>query len=158
MILNVTLIGQMITFALFIWFTMKLIWPPVLKALAARQKKIAEGLAASERAEHELELARHKAKGILEEARARASLIVDQANRSAHQIVEQAHAEALARADRLRAAMEAEMAEEWSKARQALQTQVGDLALQCAEKIIRRQLDRAANEDLIAQTVAELRA
>ncbi len=154
--IDVTLIGQMITFALFVWFTMKLVWPPIMKALAARQKKIAEGLAASERAEHELELARHKGKEIVQEAKAQAVAIIEQANQRAHKMDEDAQVHAREVAIKIRAAAEADIAHQFQMAQAELKTQVANLAIACAEKIVQRHVDRAANEDIIQQLVGEM--
>ena len=92
--INVTLIGQMITFLIFVALTMKFIWPPISKSLQERRQKIADGLAAAERGKHELEVAHHKAKEVIREAKAQASVIVEQANHRSHTIEEEARQEA----------------------------------------------------------------
>src|SRR3990167_8035414 len=94
MSINLTLIGQMITFLIFIWFTMRYVWPPIIKAIHDRQKQIADGLAASERGKRELELAQHKSVELLRDAKFSASQIIEQANKRAMQIVEEAKEQA----------------------------------------------------------------
>ena len=156
--IDVTLIGQMITFILFVIFTMTLIWPPIMRALAARQQKIAEGLAATERAEQELENARHKAKNIIQEAKAQASGIVDQANHRAHRIVEEAQVEARTAADKIRAAAHEDIEDQYRVAQAELKAQTADLAIRCSEKLLQKNMDAAANQVLIDQLIAEVRA
>ena len=149
--INATLFGQMITFIIFVLFTMKYIWPPLMKVLAERRHKIAEGLAAAEKGHHDLELAARKVKQLILDAKAEASLIVDHANQRAHQIEEEARTEALEIIARMKKAGESEIKEEREALRQQLKQEAVDWAFQCTEKLLHKNLDRAANETLIRQ-------
>jgi F-type H+-transporting ATPase subunit b len=154
--LNLTLFGQMITFALFVWFTMKYVWPPIVQALDERQKKIADGLAAAERGHHDLELAQHKAVDILREARNHASEVLEQANKRADQILEDAKQTARTEGQRLVAAAQSEILREVETAKQELRKQVSVIAMQGAEQILKRNIDAAANQDLLNTLVKSL--
>ncbi len=149
--INATLFGQMITFIIFILFTMKYVWPPLTKVLEERRRKIAEGLAAAEKGHHDLELAARKVKQIILDAKAEASLIVDHANQRAHQIEEQARTEALEIIARMKKAGETEIKEERDALRQQLKQEAVDWAFQCTEKLLHKNVDRAANEALVRQ-------
>ena len=151
--INATLFGQMITFAIFIWFTMKFVWPPVMKVLAERRQKIADGLAAAERGHNELELAQVKAREIINEAKAQSASIVEQANVRAHHIEEQAKAKALEKTDRMKKLAEVEIAQQLSEQKAVLQDQIANLAVAGAEKLIKRNIDRAANTELLKNLV-----
>ena len=154
--INATLIGQMITFAIFIIFTMKFIWPPLMKALEARRKKIADGLAAAERGQHDFQVARHKAKEIVYEAKAQAAVIVEQANQRAHKIDEAAREEARQHSDRMKQAATAEIEQQRLEAQQALREQVADLVVQGTERLLKKNIDKAANEALLKDLVKEM--
>ncbi|MDF2690331.1 MAG: synthase subunit [Gammaproteobacteria bacterium] len=154
--INATLIGQMITFAIFIIFTMKFVWPPLMKILEERRKKIADGLAAAERGQHDLEVAHFKAKEIIREAKAQASVIIEQANQRAHHIEEQAKLEARHVADRIKQTAELEIEHEKMKVLGVLRSQVADVAVKGAEKLIKRNIDKAANQDLLSALAGEI--
>jgi F-type H+-transporting ATPase subunit b len=154
--INATLIGQAIAFAIFVWFCMKYVWPPLLDAIEARQKKIADGLTQAERAGKDLELAQAKAAGKLKEAKAQAAEIIDQANKRRTQIVEEAKNEANIERNKIIAQGEAEVEAERNRAREELRQQVAVLAIAGAEKIIKRSIDKEANSDIIDKLVAEL--
>ena len=154
--INATLIGQMITFAIFIIFTMKFIWPPLMKALEARRKKIADGLAAAERGQHDFQVARHKAKEIVYEAKAQAAVIVEQANQRAHKIDAAAREEARQHSDRMKQAATAEIEQQRLEAQQALREQVADLVVQGTERLLKKNIDKAANEALLKDLVKEM--
>ena len=154
--INATLIGQTIAFAFFVWFCMKYVWPPLMQALNDRQKKIADGLIAADKAERDLELAREKATSKLREARDQAQQIIDQANKRAGQIVDEAKQQARDEGARLKAAAEAEIEQEANRARQALRTQVATLAVTGAERILGERLDEAANSRLVDDLAAQL--
>ena len=110
--INLTLFGQMVSFAVFVWFTMKFVWPPIVKALADRQAKIAEGLAAAERGQHEQELAQKRATEVLHEAKGQASEIIGQSQKRAAEIVDEAKGDARAEGQRLLTAARAEIEQE----------------------------------------------
>jgi len=154
--INATLIGQAIAFAVFVWFCMKYVWPPLLDAIEARQKKIADGLTQAERAGKDLELAQAKATEKLKEAKAQAAEIIDQANKRRTQIVEEAKNEATVERNKIIAQGEAEVEAERNRAREELRQQVAVLAIAGAEKIIKRSIDKEANSDIIDKLVAEL--
>ena len=134
--INLTLIGQMIAFVCFVAFCMKYVWPPILAAMAEREKKIADGLAAADRASHDLELAKEKAVERLKEAKHEAAGIIDSANKRGNQIVEEAKEAALIEADRVKASAQAEIEQEANRAREHLRGQVAALSLAGAEKVL----------------------
>lgn len=154
--INATLIGQAIAFAVFVWFCMKYVWPPLLDAIEARQKKIADGLTQAERAGKDLDLAQAKATEKLKEAKAQAAEIIDQANKRRTQIVDEAKAEGELERSKIIAQGEAEVEAERNRAREELRQQVATLAIAGAEKIIKRSIDKEANSDIIDKLVAEL--
>jgi len=154
--INATLLGQAIAFVIFVWFCMKYVWPPLLSAIEARQKLIADGLTQAERAGKDLELAQAKATDKLKEAKVQASEIIDQANKRRLQIVEEAKTEGEVERDKIIAQGETEIEAERNRAREELRQQVSTLAVAGAEKIIKRTIDKEANSDIIDKLVAEL--
>ena len=154
--MNATLIGQTIAMAVFVWFTMKFIWPKVMAALEERREKIAEGLAASDRAENELAEAREKADQILKDARAQASEIIDQATNRGNQIVEEAKQDATEERKRQAAAAEAEIRHSLSNAREQLRSEVASLTLLGAERIVGKEIDANAHEKLLDELAQEV--
>ena len=154
--LNATLIGELIAFTVFVLFCMKYVWPPLNGAIEARQKKIEDGLAASDRAEKDLELAQKKAAQQLQDAKAQAADIIDQANKRRTQIVEEAKIEGETERNKIIAQGEAEVEAERNRAREELRKDVATLAIAGAEKIIKRSIDKEANSDIIDKLVAEL--
>jgi F-type H+-transporting ATPase subunit b len=154
--INLTLIGQMVTFCVFVWFCMKFVWPPIMAAMAEREKKIAEGLAAADRASHDLELAQEKAVERLKEAKEEAAGIVDSANKRANQIVEEAKDAAVVEADRVKASAHAEIEQESNRAREALRRQVAALSLAGAEKVLGAEIDQASHNELLEKLAQEL--
>jgi len=154
--INLTLIGQMIAFICFVMFCMKYVWPPILAAMAEREKKIADGLAAADRASHDLELAQEKAVERLKEAKTEAAGIVDSANKRGNQLVEEAKNAALAEAERVKIAAQAEIEQEANRAREQLRSQVAALSLAGAEKVLGAAIDREAHNELVEKLAAEL--
>jgi len=146
---NLTLIAQAVAFALFIWFTIKFVWPPLLRAIEARQKQIADGLAAGEQGRKSLEVSKKQADDAVAEARGRAAEIIAQAEKRDAQMIEAAKVAARAEADREKAAAKAEIQQEASRAREQLRGQVAMLAVAGAEKILRREVDAKAHADLL---------
>ena len=134
--INATLIGQSVAFFIFVLFCMKFVWPPVIAALQERQKKIADGLDAANRAARDLELAHEKAGQQLREAKAQAAEIVEQAKKRANQIVDEARDQARTEGERLKAQAQAEIEQELNSVKDALRAQVGALAVTGAEKIL----------------------
>jgi F-type H+-transporting ATPase subunit b len=154
--INATLIGQAIVFLILIWFSVKFIWPPLLKAIEDRQKKIAEGLAASERAQKELTQASGEAATIVAEAREKAVKIVDQANRRSNEIIEEARATAINEGQRLVGDARQEVALEQSRARDVLRRDVAQLAVAGASRLLEREIDPKAHADLIEKLAREI--
>ena len=154
--INLTLIGQTLTFIVFVWFTMKFVWPPIMTALNERKKKIADGLAAAERGAHEKELAEKKAAEVLHEAKQQAQDIINQAQKRASEIVEESKQTARGEAERIVSAANAEIEQEVNRAREELRGQVANLAVAGASKILKREIDAKANEDLLKDLVAQI--
>lgn len=154
--INATLIGQIIWFIVFVWFTMRYVWPPLQKAMHARQKQIADGLAAAERGKQELEAASRKSTDAMQEARRQAAEVIAQGEKRAAQIVEEARQTARSEGERLVAAAKEEIEQEVSRAREALRAQVSVLAVKGAEKILRREVDARAHAELLQSMQAEL--
>jgi len=154
--INATLLGQAIAFTIFVWFCMKYVWPPLMAAIEARQKAIADGLTQAERAGKNLELAQAKASDKLKEAKIQATEIVEQANKRHAQIVEEAKTDGEAERQKIIAQGAAEIDAERNRAREELRHQVAALAIAGAEQIIKRSIDKEANSDIIDKLVAEL--
>ena len=154
--INMTLIGQSITFAIFVWFCMKFIWPPIVSALEARKKQIADGLAAADRGKHELELAAKRASETMHDAKMKAADIIAQAEKRAVQIVEEAKGAAKEEGDRMIASAKAEIGQESHRAREALRGEVAALVVAGAGKVLRREVDAKAHADLLEAIKNEL--
>lgn len=154
--LNATILGQSIAFAVFVWFCLKYVWPPITAALAERQKKIADGLEAADRAQRDLNLAQNKAADELREAKVKSAEIIDMANKRANQIVDEAKGKAREEGQRLIAGAQAEIEMEVQRAREVLRAQVAAIAISGAEKILEASVDQAANEELVKKLASEL--
>ncbi len=154
--LNATLIGELIAFVVFVMFCMKYVWPPIIGAIEERQKTIADGLAASDRAAKDLELAQEKATAQLKEAKAQAAAIIEAAKKHEAKIVEEAADKAQAEKEKILAAGHAEIETERNRAKEELRQQVAALAVVGAEKILERSIDAAAHSDILDKLVAEL--
>lgn len=154
--LNATVLGQSIAFAVFVWFCLKFVWPPITAALAERQKKIADGLEAADRAQRDLNLAQGKVADDLREAKAKSAEIIDLASKRANQIVDEAKEKAREEGQRIIAGAKAEIEMEVERAREALRTQVASIAIAGAEKILESSVDQAANEELVNKLASEL--
>ncbi|MGE7137463.1 F0F1 ATP synthase subunit B [Luteibacter sp. NPDC031894] len=154
--INMTFLGQMISFAILVWFTTKFIWPQLNGAIEERQKKVAEGLAAAERARAELKDADAKVATEIKQARLQATEIIDKAQQQANQMLDKARAEATGEINRLKAQAQDEIASMAQRAREQLREQVGALAVRGAEKIVQREIDPAAHKALLDQLAAEI--
>jgi F-type H+-transporting ATPase subunit b len=154
--MNATIIGQAITFAILIWFTMKFVWPPVTAALDERAKKIADGLAAAEKAKRDLSNAEVRSNEALAEAKTRASEILALSEKRRNEIIDEARGEAKAEAERVMAAARVEVEQEVYRAKEVLRGQVAALAVAGAEKILRREVNQTAHADLLNAMRAEL--
>lgn len=153
---NLTLITQAAAFALFIWFTIKFVWPPLLRAIEDRQKQIADGLAAGEQGRKALEISTREAEQVVEGARERAAEILSQAEKRGAQIVESARNAAREEGQREASAAKAEIEQEVTRAREQLRDQVAQLAVAGAEKILRREVDAKAHAQLLDSIKGEL--
>ena len=147
--LNLTLVAQAITFTVFIWLTVKFIWPHMLRAIEARQKTVADGLAAAEQGRRTLETSTREAQDAISQARARAAEILAQAEKRAAQLIEEAKNDAKEEGSREKAAAQAEIEQEVTRAREQLRDHVASLAVAGAEKILRREVDQKAHADLL---------
>ena len=154
--INLTLVIQMVVFALLIWFTMKVIWPPILGLMEARSKKIALGLAAAEKGQQDLANAGQLAEGVINEARARANEIIDQAQRRANDMVEAARTKALDEGERLVATARGQIELATTRAREDLRKEVGRLAVSSASKLLGREIDANAHADLLGALAKEI--
>lgn len=157
MSINATLLGQMIVFGVFIWVTMKFIWPPIVAAMADRQKRIADGLAAAEKGARELNEATSKAETLLKETREQAQEILNNANKQANDNIERSREEARAEGERLVEAARDEIKQSISHAKEELRKEVGQLAVVGAEQILKREIDAQAHNDIIDNLIAEIR-
>ena len=155
--INFTLIAQALTFAAFIAFTIKFVWPYLLRAIEERQKTIADGLAAAEEGKRSLEVSTRQAEEQLRQGRDRAAEIIAQAEKRSAQMVEEARAQAKEEGNPEKAAAQAEIEQQVAHAREALREQVAALAVAGAEKILRREVDAKTHGDLLAQLRRELR-
>jgi F-type H+-transporting ATPase subunit b len=154
--INLTLLGQMITFGLLVWVTMKFVWPPIIQAMQERQKKIADGLAAAERGKHEQQLAEDKAKQVLHEAKQQANEIISQAQKRANELVEASKDTARQESDRIKASAQTEIEQEVHRAREELRKQVGTIAVAGAERILKKEVDPKAHDQVIQDLVAQI--
>lgn len=156
MSINLTLIAQAITFALFIWFTAKVIWPFMLRAIEARQKTIADGLAAAEQGKRSLDLSTRQARETIDQARGRAGEIIAHAEARATQLIEEAKNAARQEGEREKAAAKAEIQQQYAQAREQLRETVAALAVAGAEKILRREVDAKAHGELLESIKRQL--
>lgn len=154
--LNVTLFGQMITFALFVWFTMRYVWPPIMKAMQDRQDKIAEGLAAAEQGVKKLELADRKYEEMILDAKSEATKIIDQANNRANKIIDESKVKAKAEGERLLQLAKTDIEQEYNAAKEALVSKVSSMAAASAKKILQREITVDVDADIVNDLVGEL--
>ena len=156
MSITATLFGQMITFGLLIWFTMKFVWPPLLSIMEERQKKIADGLAAGEAGVEALEAADEEVAKLVNAAKSQATEIVAQAEKRSTEIVEAAKDTARQEGERLIAAAQADLEQEVNRARTALRTEVAAIAIAGAERVLAREVDTAQHEQLLGELASSL--
>ena len=153
---NLTLIGQTVAMIVFVWFCMKFIWPPVMKAIEQRRKEIADGIAAGEKGQKELADARHGSEAILADARQKAMQVVDLAHKRGNDLVAEAKTTATAEGQRLVSQAKGEIANEQNRARDGLRKEVAALALAGATKVLGREVDAQAHAQLLDELAAEL--
>jgi F-type H+-transporting ATPase subunit b len=154
--INLTLIIQMIVFALLVWATMRWGWPILMAVIEERQRKIAQGLAAADKGEHELAQAQERANDILREARERGGQIIEQAQHRANDIVEQARVSATQEGQRLVASAQQQIGLEASRARESLRREIGQIAVAAASKLLEREIDPHAHQELISKLAAQI--
>lgn len=154
--ITVTLIAQMLAFLLLIWFVNKVMWKPMMGLMEARQKKIADGLAAAEKGKQEQADAEKRAAELVEESKQKAADILAQAQRRAKEIEEEAKENAKVEAERIKTAAEAEIEREVNQAREHLRAQVGSIAIAGAEKVLKQQIDAKAHDKLLSDLAAEI--
>ena len=154
--INLTLVVQMVVFATLIYITMKWIWPPLLKMMDERQRKIAEGLAAAEEGEKELAEARGKADGIVREARERANQIIDHAQHRANELVEEAKGTASAEGARIVAAAQQQIELDTTRAKESLRREVAGIAVGAASKLLGREIDPRTHAELLEKLAAQI--
>ena len=151
-----TLLGQSIAMLVFVWFSMKIIWPPIMQAIEERQTEIADGLAAAERGQQSLDKAQVDAEEIVGDARKQATTILDQAHARASEIVADGKADGTRERERQLVAAKADVEQETNRAREELRGQVSAIAIASAEKILLREIDSKAHEDILGKLAAEL--
>lgn len=156
MSINATLIGQMITFALLVWFTMKYVWPPIMDAMDARKKKIADGLAAAEKGQQDILLAEKRAKGVLKEAKNESAELINKAQKRANEIVEESKGDAKQEGDRLIAAAKDHIEQEMHQAQEGLRKEVAALALGAAEQILKAEVDKDKHKSIVDKASSQL--
>ncbi|HET7756760.1 MAG TPA: F0F1 ATP synthase subunit B [Steroidobacteraceae bacterium] len=154
--INLTLIIQMVVFALLVWFTMRFVWPYIMAAVEERGRKIALGLAAAEKGEQELAAARERADAVVREARERATQIIDHAQHRANDLLEQARGTASSEGARLIAAAQQQIELDAAHARETLRRQVAGIAVGAAAKLLGREIDARAHADLLERLAAQI--
>lgn len=154
--INLTLLGQTIGMIVFVWLTMRYIWPPVMNAIEKRRQEIADGIAAGEKGQRELADARHGAEGILQEARQKATQVADMAHKRSNEMVSEAKVHAAAEGERIVAAARTELSTSQTKARDALRREVAALAVAGATRVLGREVDAEAHAALLDELAAEL--
>lgn len=154
--INATLIGQAISFAIFVWFCMKYVWPPITAALQERQKLLSDGLQNAEKAQAELDRAKAEVAVELNKAKQQSAALIEQANKRANQIVDDAKVVAIKEGERLKQAAQADIEQEINRAKEALRKQVSLLAIAGAEKILERSVDQNTHSDILNKLAVEL--
>ena len=156
MLPNITLVVQIVAFLAVAWLVMKFGWPPIMAAIEERQKKIAAGLAMSERGEQEMIAAKSAATELLKDARVQAGRIVEQANRRSDEVIEEARGTAIAEGERLISDARQEVQLESSRAREQLGKEVATIAVAGASKLLGREIDAKAHADLLDKLALEI--
>ena len=154
--LNATLWAQLVVFFILAWFTMQFVWPPIVKALDERAKKIADGLAAAERGKQDLDLATKRSTEALKEGKEKAAELISNAEKRAAQLIEEAKVAAKVEADRVIAGAKAEIEQEAVRAKEQLREQVSALVVSGAEQILRREINAQAHSDILATIKQDL--
>ncbi len=153
---NATLIGQSITFIIFVWICMKYIWPPIMAALEERTARISEGLAAAQRGQQDLENAQTKVSESLNDAKSQAQEIINQAQKRANEIVDEAKDGAREEADKIKVAASADIDQQVTAAREQLRKEVSVIAMAGAEQILKREVDAKVHAEVLDDLVAQI--
>lgn len=153
---NATLVGQAISFAIFVYICMKFIWPYIIKALEDRQTRIANSLDAASRATRDLELAQEKATQVLRETKQQATTIIEEANKTANRMIEEAKLAAKVEGDKMLARAKGEIEQEINLAREALREQISDLVILGSTQILQKDVDAEMHENIIDDLIARL--
>lgn len=156
MSITTTLIAQILTFGLLVWFVQATLWGPMTRILEARKTRIADGLAAAERGQHEQQLAEERAAELLQKAKAQASEIISRAEKRAAEIVEDARVDGRAEGERLVAAAQADISQQINRAKEDLRGQVAAIAISGAQKVLEREIDAEAHSELLRKLVAQI--
>ncbi len=154
--INLTLIGQMIVFVIFVWFTKKYVWTPIINALAERRAKIADGLAAAEKGQQAQALGEEQAQQVIAEAKTQAAEILSKAEKRGGEIVDEAKDGAKAEGERILAAARGEIDKELNMAKEQLRGQVAALSVEGASKILAREVDASVHADMLDDLAAKL--
>ncbi len=154
--INLTMLGQLIAFIMFVTFCMKFVWPPIMNALHERKKTIADGLAAAERGHREQQLAEERAKKVLWENKTQATEIITRAEKRASEIVDEAKEEARAEGKRLLVAARADISQEVNIAKEALRAQLASITIAGASKVLEREIDVKVHNELLNKLAAEI--
>ena len=154
--INLTLLFQVLFFAVFVWFSKQYVWRPLIGALNTRKTTIADGLAAAEKGQAAEEEARRQAEEVIAEAKTRANEIITRAEKRGGELVEEAKGNARAEGERIVAGARAEIDTEVNRAKEALRGQVGELAVAGATQILGREVDAKAHEELLGELAAKL--
>ena len=154
--INSTIIGQMIAFAIFVWFCMKFVWPPLIGAINERQRKIEEGLNAAEKAKADLASAESQVQEEFANAKAEAASIVERANKTANQMIEDAKEQARLEGERIIATAQQTVEQQIAQTREQLRSQVASLAVLGAEKILEEKVDEQKHASMLAQLATKL--
>lgn len=156
--INATLIGQTLSFFLFVWFCKKFVWPPMVNAMQERQTQIADGLAAAEKGQQAQEVAEKEAAELISQAKSQAAEIIASAEKRGNTVVDEAKATATSEKERIVASAQAEVEQDVHAAREALRGQVSSIAIAAASKIVDKEINEAAHADLLDDLVAQLKA
>lgn len=152
--INLTLIGQLITFAIVVWFSMRYVWPPLMAKMLERQALISAGIVAAEQAATDLANAQHEAQRVLEAAKAEAHTVVEHAHKRSLTLVDEAKTEAHAEGQRILQMARSEISREMTTAKETLRYQVAAIAVAGAEKILGKEINQAANQQLLDEVIA----
>ncbi len=151
-----TLLGQMATFAVLVWFVNRYLWYPMITMLEARSKRIADGLAASERGKHELQLAEQDSAKRLRKAKQDAAEVINAANKRANEIIDESREKARLEGQRQLEAAKAEVEQEINRAKEHIREQVLVLSIACAEKVLQREISTTAHADFVEKMITEI--